>query len=244
MAPLIGITTNLLPRSDLGGWLFHMVYSRNAFAIEQAGGLPLLIPSGLRTDTLRQIYEHVDGILVPGGGDINPAQYGEAAHPKTAGIDDLRDAAEAQVIRWAVEDDRPVLGICRGNQMVNVALGGTLIQDVPSETDTPIRHNYRASETPLDFRAHAITVKPHSRLAQILQTQELDVNSLHHQAVDLVAPGLEVAARGPDQLVEALEMPGKRFVLSVQWHPENLTDDPTMLALFQAFVAAAETIRA
>jgi putative glutamine amidotransferase len=222
-----------------------MVYSRNAFAIEKAGGLPVLIPSGLEADTLRQIYERLDGVLVPGGGDINPAQYGAVPHPATAGIDDYRDAAEGQVIRWAVEDDRPVLGICRGNQMINVALGGTLIQDVPSQTGTPITHNHKAGDTPLVHHAHPITLDPHSRLANILGAPEVNVNSLHHQAVDQTAPGMKAVAWGPDGLIEALEMPDKRFVLSVQWHPENLIDDdPAMLALFRAFVAACETVRA
>lgn len=244
MAPLIGITTNLLPRPEIGGWLFHMIYSRNAFAIERAGGLPVLIPSGLEAATLRRIYERVDGVLVPGGGDINPAQYGAAQHPKTAGIDNRRDAAESAVIRWAVEDDRPLFGICRGNQMINVALGGTLVQDVESETGAAIRHNHHPGDIPLDHRAHTITIDPDSRLSGILGTRELAVNSLHHQAVDQVAPGMTVAAQGPDGVIEALEMPDKRFVLSVQWHPENLIDDPTMLALFKAFVAAAETVRA
>src|SRR5690606_41517495 len=106
-----------------------MIYSRNAFAIERAGGLPVLIPSGLEAATLRRLYERVDGVLVPGGGDINPAQYGAAQHPKTAGIDNLRDAAESAVIRRAVEDERPLLRVPRGNQLIDVALGGTLLQD-------------------------------------------------------------------------------------------------------------------
>ncbi len=221
-----------------------MAYSRNAFAIEKAGGLPVLIPSGLETHTLRQIYERLDGILVPGGGDINPNQYGATSHPKTAGIDDIRDAAETQVVRWAVADDLPVLGICRGNQLLNVALGGTLIQDVPSLVDTPIRHNYQPSEVALGYRAHPVALDPESRLAHILGTATLDVNSLHHQAVESVAPGMCVVGHSPDGVVEALEMPDKRFVLSVQWHPENLTDDPAMLAIFEAFVTACETVRA
>lgn len=222
-----------------------MVYSRNAFAIEKAGGLPVLIPSGLDMATLRQIYERLDGVLVPGGGDINPAQYGAAQHPLTAGIDDYRDAAESQIIRWAVSDDRPVLGICRGNQMVNVALGGTLIQDVPSETATPIIHNHKPADTPLVHHAHPVTLNPQSQLAHILGVPEIEVNSLHHQAVDHIAAGMKAVAWGPDGIVEALEMPDKRFVLSVQWHPENLIDDdPAMLALFRAFVAACEPVRA
>lgn len=221
-----------------------MVYSRNAFAVEKAGGLPVMIPSGLETPTLRQIYERLDGVLIPGGGDINPAQYGATAHPRTAGIDDIRDAAETQVVRWAVTDDVPVLGICRGNQLINVALGGTLIQDVPSLVDTPIRHNYQPSEVALGYRPHSVILDPESKLAQILGTDTLEVNSLHHQAVERVASGVRVAGHSPDGVVEALEMPDKRFVLSVQWHPENLVEDPTMLALFQAFVSACETVRA
>ena len=221
-----------------------MAYSRNAYAIERAGGLPVLIPSGVTSETLRQLYERVDGVLMPGGGDVNPALYDRSLHPKTAGIDDLRDSAETQLIRWAADDNRPLLGICRGNQMLNVALGGTLVQDIGSETDTPFKHNYKPPEIPLGFRAHHVTIAPESRLAKIVGTTELEVNSLHHQAVDQPAPGMRISACGPDGIIEGLEMPGKLFALSVQWHPENLTEDPVMLRLFEAFVHACATARA
>ena len=238
MRPLIGITTHLLPVQE-GGRPFHLTYGRNALAIERAGGLPFLIPSGLETDTLRELYERVDAVMVPGGGDVNPSAYEAERHASTYRVDDHRDQTEITVVRWSVEDDRPLFGICRGNQLINVALGGTLTQDIPSLVTTDLKHDYTQT-IPHSHRAHTVQIEGDSRLAQILGTTTIDVNSLHHQCVQQPAPGVKVTAYAPDGVIEALEIPGKHFALSVQWHPEDLIDDdPAMQALFDSFVQAA-----
>jgi len=158
-------------------------------------------------------------------------------NPLTDSIDDARDHVEVELTRWAVGDDIPVFGICRGHQVVNVALGGTLIQDVPSLIGTDITHNTTVSRI---SRPHEVNIDPSSRLANILGTTIIAVNSLHHQSVAVAAPDTCVTAYSPDGVVEALEMPHKKFVLSVQWHPEDLyRDDPAMKRLFKAFVEAA-----
>lgn len=218
---------------------YNRFYMANFFAVEQAGGLPVAIPAGLREDTLRDIYQRLDGVLLPGGADVDPALYGETPHAKTYGIDAPRDAVELTLARWTVADDRPLLGICRGHQVINVALGGSLVQDIPSQVTTTLTHD-QADELPRTNRLHEVAIDPTSRLAAILGTTRVQVNSLHHQAVAQPAPVAVITAHAPDGVIEALEIPDKRFAVSVQWHPEDLAgDDAQMAALFAAFVAAA-----
>jgi putative glutamine amidotransferase len=235
MQPLIGITTSLEPRPN--GSRNHTSFEPNALAIERAGGLPVLIPAGLDERTLRAIYERMDGIFVPGGGDVNPQCYGAAEqHPKTYGIVDARDTLEITLVQWAAQDDLPLLGVCRGHQVVNVALGGTLIQDIPSQVDTTINHSHRPEGVMYPNDGHRVNIDPGSRLAHIIGLTDVEVNTLHHQAVEQAAPGMCVTAYAPDGVVEALEMPDKRFLLSVQWHPEIMFDDERMQNIFRAFV--------
>jgi putative glutamine amidotransferase len=233
--PLIGITTSTFTTEQ--GWEYNRAYVAMIQAVAEAGGLPVLVPISIDDEALRGIYERLDAVLLPGGGDMRPNIYGAEAHPLTDNIDDARDHVEVNLTRWAVDDDLPVLGICRGHQVVNVALGGTLIQDVPSEIGSDISHNVTV---PRDSRPHEVNIDPSSRLASILGTTTIAVNSLHHQSVGVAAPDTCVTAYSPDGVVEALEMPQKKFVLSVQWHPEDLyRDDPAMKRLFKAFVEAA-----
>lgn len=238
MQPLIGITTSLEPRGN--GSDNHTSFAPNAWAIERAGGLPVLIPAGLAAASLRAIYDRLDAIFVPGGGDVNPQRYGAAAHPLTDRIVDARDTLEITVAQWAAQDDLPLLGVCRGHQVVNVALGGTLTQDIPSLIDTTINHSHRPEGVTYPNDGHRISVDPASRLADILGQTDLEVNTLHHQCVEQLAPGLCATAYAPDGVVEGFEMPGKRFLVGVQWHPEIMFDDPHMQNIFRAFVAAAQ----
>jgi putative glutamine amidotransferase len=168
----------------------------------------------------------LDGLVLAGGSDIDPAMYGAPRHPETGEPDPARDSLEIFLLREALERDLPVLAICRGLQLLNVALGGTLVQHIEG-------HRY-----PDQPDVHPITIASHSRLRSILEVDEFVVNSRHHQCVDRVASGLVVVARAPDNVVEALELPGKRFVLAVQWHPEDRTDGPDA-RLFEAFRDAA-----
>lgn len=237
--PLIGITAYSYVRPD-SGWLYDGCYHGNSRAIERAGGLPVLIPSGLDAATLRGIYDRMDAILLPGGGDVNPRRYtnGEQ-HPTVSYIDDNRDTTELLMARWAVEEDRPVFGICRGIQVMNVALGGTLIQDIPSAVHTELKHSV-PNGAPRSTIMHEVTVREGTRLAEIIGTAPVPVNSLHHQAIEQPAPIVTIAAHATDGVPEALEIPDKHFVMAVQWHPEDMLDvDARMQQLFDAFVQAA-----
>jgi len=235
--PLIGISTSDVYAER--GKLYHRAYALNAHAIADAGGLPVYIPTGLETSLLRELYERLDAVLLPGGPDVDPVEYGQERHPKTKIIDVPRDALELTLARWAAEDDLPMFGICRGHQVMNVAFGGTLVQDIPSQVETTLTHDL-PDEYPRDTRLHEVQVDPGSRLASILGTTQFTVNSLHHQSVQQPGPGVAVTAYAPDGVVEALELPDKRFVLSVQWHPEDLYEnDDMMRRLFQEFVSAA-----
>jgi putative glutamine amidotransferase len=236
--PLIGITAYEFIRPE--GWLYDVCYRANSKAIEHAGGLPVLIPASMSSETLRGIYERVDAVLLPGGGDVDPARYtSETQHSTVGGIDAKRDNAELLMTQWAVEEDRPVFGICRGIQVMNVALGGTLIQDIPSATHTQLTHDTPHTE-PRSTLLHEVEIESNSKLASILGTTHIPVNSLHHQAIATPSPAIRITAHAPDGIPEAMELPGKTFAMAVQWHPEDLVNnDERMQKLFDAFVAAA-----
>ncbi len=237
MRPLIGITTADFSREF--GKPYHGAYARNAWAIADAGGLPVYIPTGLREDVLRELYERVDAVLLPGGPDVDPSYYGQERHPETRVIDDARDTLELTLARWTYEDDRPLFGICRGHQVMNVAFGGTLVQDIPSSVKTDLLHD-TPDELPRSTIQHEVAISPNSRLASIVGSTHVAVNSLHHQSVEKPAPGITITGYSPDGVIESLEAPDKRFVLSVQWHPEDLyATDASMKQLFESFIEAA-----
>jgi len=205
-------------------------------ALEMAGGVPLLIPITDRKSTLRALYERIDGLLLAGGVDINPSRYGEPSHPAIGKIDVQRDWVELTLVPWAMSDGLPVMGICRGIQTINVAAGGSLWQDMAAQLPDahPTYPGY-----PYNRLAHSVQLAQGSRLAEILDTRELKVNSLHHQAIKEVGKGLHVTAWSPDGVIEGIESNGETWVVGVQWHPERLLDDdPRMKQLFETFVAA------
>ena len=208
-------------------------------ALQGAGGLPVLIPQSLPDEDVQQLYGHLHGLVLPGGGDLDPQLYGAARHPATDSVDPERDRVELYLTRQAVADHKPFFGICRGVQVLNVALGGTLYQDVPSELDNPQPHYFRAPEFQRDHLGHTIQVEEDSLLARCLGTPLVEVNSRHHQSAREVPAGLNIVARAPDGVIEALELPQHPFALGVQWHPENLQAQAPMRALFEQFVAAA-----
>ncbi len=239
MQPLIGITTSKYVNQY--GWRYHKGYAANADAIVKAGGLPVFIPVGMPDDVNRAIYERLDGLLLPGGGDIDPAFYQAERDKLTNEVDRQRDEVEIQLAKWAVNDDVPVLGICRGHQVLNVALGGQLVQDIETHVKTDIKHDVRF-EQPRTDTTHNVEIDADSTLAHIFGETHVAVNSLHHQAVQRVSDQLRIIARAADGIVEAVEMPGKTFVLSVQWHPEDLVNHQDSAdKLFKAFVTAATT---
>ena len=199
-------------------------------AIVAAGGLPVLVPPMDDPEALRQLVSKLDGVIFPGGQDVGPQWYGEPAHPTTR-VDDLLDALEIGLARQVLSEDLPTLGICRGQQLLNVALGGTLVQDLAVEQ---IRHRQQGSRSEL---THAISLAPGSRLAEILGVTTLEVNSLHHQAVQRLGRGLAAVAWAPDGVVEGTESSEHSWLLTVQFHPEDLVGfhEPSQ-RLFQAFV--------
>lgn len=233
--PLIGVTAHRAADPDRAA--LDALLALIVAAVERAGGAPVVIPAGLAPSALRAICDRVDGVLLAGGGDVDPACYGAPPHPGVVGVDRERDAAELTLARWAVEEGRPLFGICRGAQVLNVALGGSLYADVADHPGAE-RHAYSPG-LPADLRPHAVRVAPGSRLAQVLGAPLLLVNSLHHQACRAVAPALRGVAHAPDGLVEAVEAPAHPFALAVQWHPECLPTVPAMQRLFAAFVSAA-----
>jgi putative glutamine amidotransferase len=208
-------------------------------SVLQAGGVPMLLPQTDDQAALRALFERVDGLLLPGGGDIHPARYGEEVMPECGTIDLLRDDVELTLARWAVEERKPLLAICRGIQVLNVALGGSLFQDIAAQVPGAGQHVWYP-DYPRDRLSHEVSVVADTRLAQSLGELRIDVNSLHHQAAKAVAPGLQVSARAPDDTVEGLEVPGHPFAVGVQWHPEELAlTQVHARALFRAFVRAA-----
>ena len=204
-----------------------------------AGGIPLMAPVTIDENALRGLYEFADGVLLSGGGDVDPAVYGETTHEKTGYVDLDRDRVEFLLTRWAVADDKPIFGICRGIQAMNVAMGGSLVQDIPSEWESTLKHNGRYENATRDEVLHHVAVETGSRIEKMVQNHDVGVNSFHHQAVKRVAEGFTITSRAPDGIIEGMEMPDKRFVVGVQWHPEEMSAvRADMLNLFVEFVDA------
>lgn len=212
-------------------------------AVYQAGGLPIMIPLGLAEADLQAILAQVDGVLLPGGGDVDPSYYHDPASDLIQRIDIDRDRVEIAAAQTAVSHQKPLFAICRGHQVLNVALGGTLWADIPSQIPGALPHDFDDVK-PRNFAAHLVNVLPDSALAAHMGTTVTAVNSLHHQGIRDLAPGLRAVATAPDGLIEGVEVPGHPFAIGVQWHPEWLVaDNPAMHRLFQSFVAAAQNGR-
>jgi putative glutamine amidotransferase len=237
--PVIGVVTR---RDRSETWKGFALYGQGidyVRAIAAAGGAPVLIPLELGEPAWRSIYARLGGLLFPGGVDVHPAYYGESPHPQLGRVDDALDEAEMTLARWALDDRMPTLGVCRGIQLINVAGGGSLYQDLPAQVPGVWRHSCGAPEYPPDYRAHPIAIEAGTRLSVVFNAREIQTNSRHHQAVKDVAPGFVVSARSPDGVIEGIEKVDAPFVVGVQWHPENMVDgDPLMQGLFQAFVRA------
>ncbi len=238
MRPLIGITVHRRETDDGKKEVFSLM-SYYIDSVRRNGGLPVMIPLGLDDPELRDLYERLDGMVISGGGDMSPELCGAELHESIYGMDADRDRIELNLIQWAAKEEKPFLGICRGVQVMNVALGGTLYGDIAAHAPGhPLKHNWFPGY-PRDKLAHPVAVTEETRLAKILGSPIVEVNSLHHQAINAPAPGVEVAARAPDGVIEAIELPGRRFALGVQWHPECLQDKSEMRALFAELVKAA-----
>jgi putative glutamine amidotransferase len=243
--PIIGIPTQTL--QSLGGvsaeippsWVMSQRY---VVTLTDAGAIPWLVPL-IDDETLRGVYDSLDGVFLPGGADIDPVSYGTAPHPLCDKTDRERDRVELALARWAIADGKPVLGVCRGMQLINLAAGGTLYQDIAAQLPGSIKHDYfpfGGSNLRRDFLAHDVEVAADSQLAGVFGSGALKVNSMHHQGVRDVGTGLAVSAVAPDGLVEGLESVNEHYVMGVQWHPEALTDTQSAARkLFEEFVGVA-----
>ncbi len=209
-------------------------------AIVAAGGVPLLIPVGLSESDQRAIFNLVDGILLPGGGDVLPRFYTEERpHDTLRGLDENRDQLELFMAWISVKQSKPVLAVCRGHQVFNVALGGSLWQDISSQMPNANGHDH-PNGLPRNHLLHKVNVLPGTKLSKYLTGDQVYVNSLHHQGIKELAKDLVATAFAPDGLIEAVELPGHPFAIGVQWHPEDLIhDDPQMLDLFKGLIEAA-----
>jgi putative glutamine amidotransferase len=244
--PLIGIPAQTLQAIDgIPEGLPHswVMNSRYYQATAAAGGAPVMIPLfDEDLATLRALYDRLDGILLAGGVDMDPCTFGDTPHPKLGRTDPARDAVEIALARWAVDDRKPILGLCRGLQVMNVALGGTLFQDIEAQVPGALKHDYYPTAGfERDHPAHLVAIADGSRLAAAFGVPDVTVNSMHHQAVREVAPALHVSARAPDGLIEAVESGTDHFLVGVQWHPEMFEQsDPRTRRLFRDFITAAQ----
>jgi len=236
--PLIGLPTLAIPPGPKPPrYGINQSYVR---ALVVAGCAPVLIPLLDDDERLRAIYERLDGIVFPGGADVAPGEYHEEPIADLNVVEAPRDRTELTLARWAFADDLPTLGICRGQQVLNVALGGSLWQDLRYQGVTDVEHS-DADGRVRSALIHRVRLDPDSRLAQLIDEIDIEVNSLHHQAVKTVAPQLRVTGQSDDGVIEALESRERRFMIAVQWHPEEIDDLGWVRRLFQGFVKAAQT---
>lgn len=238
--PLIGITTlRILNEQGYPRFAVNEAYSD---ALIKAGAIPVLIPLGLPEELIDPLVDKLDGVLFTGGGDIDPEIYGQPTDRQAREIDLDRDQIEIRLLKRILTKGLPFFGVCRGLQIINVALGGDLYSDILSQHEGAIEHQYYPGYR-REFLAHTVKVSQNSMLATIFPQTEVQVNSLHHQGVRRLAPQLQISATAPDGIIEAFELKGYPFGLAVQWHPENLQADRSMRDLFQLFVKASVNIK-
>lgn len=235
-APLIGITMSHT-RHNSGGYA-NTLADAYVGAVAAAGGVPVLLPAGIPLAEARTLRTHLSGILLSGGADIAPSRYGGYAHPRVYGVDEARDALEIELVHLAVQTGWPLLAICRGIQMLNVALGGTIFTHIADQLEQPLEHD-NGSAQPRHYLAHTVQITEGSLLERILRSNQTAVNSMHHQGIDLLSPCLQPVAFSPDGLIEGVELPEHPFAVGVQWHPECMVESEAMQALFGAFIATA-----
>lgn len=233
MKPIIGVTSSIKEGKTLTTGM------DNARSVIRAGGAPVVLPSVTDESVIERLAETLDGLLVTGGGDVDPTLYGDEPHPALGEVCPERDRFELAVVRRFLALDKPVFGICRGCQVLNVAAQGDLFQDIHAQADRPLLQHYQ--KAPRGHATHFVDIEAGSRLHGIVQAERLKVNSFHHQAIRRAGEGFVITARSGDGIVEAIEGGRYRFALGVQWHPENMTgagDRPSQ-QLFEAFVAAS-----
>ncbi|MEM2136977.1 MAG: gamma-glutamyl-gamma-aminobutyrate hydrolase family protein [Candidatus Methanomethylicia archaeon] len=236
MKPIVGITSS-------HDWSRETYMLGNAYikSVEIAGGIPIIIPPTYNMD-IEVILSKIDALILSGGPDIDPYLYGESPTPRTGAINPLRDKFEIEIARKAVEMEKPLLAICRGIQVLNVAFNGTLYQDINTQIPKSIRHAWHTTtgtEVPPNYPTHTVKLKRESKLYKIFNKEILRVNSFHHQAVKDVGIGFEATAWADDGVIEAIEYMGEKYIIGVQWHPEWMYDSE-MIKIFQALIEASK----
>jgi putative glutamine amidotransferase len=229
--PIIGITSDVRP--DRRTMIF--LFEEYAHAIESSGGLPLQIPPFEDASLIPQVLAAIDGLVIVGGEDIDPREYGEDPLPTHQPVPQARYAFDRALAQQVLAGAMPALGICYGCQLLAVVSGGSLIQDIPVQIGSGVSHSGRYPDLPM----HAVDIARGSKLASIVGAERIEVNSAHHQAPRRLGPGLVECARAPDGVIEAFEGTGGRFLLGIEWHPELLYPRPPERAIFQAFVEEA-----
>ncbi|MDB5083813.1 MAG: peptidase [Bacilli bacterium] len=229
---LIGLSGGISTiNEELQGTTVSLDYTNGVL---RAGGLPVIIPAGFTSEQVCALCDQLQGLILTGGDDVDPGLFGEDPQPGLGQVNPQRDQLELALVRGMMERTKPVLGICRGIQVLNVALGGSLYQDIPRQVRGAILHRQKG---PRGYQSHRISILAGSKLASIAGDQECKVNSFHHQGIKDLAPGLEVTAVAPDGIIEAVELANYPFLVGVQWHPENLwQNDSAAFQLFQQFV--------
>ena len=205
--------------------------------LREAGAVPVIFSLDMEESDIRQMYAYCDGLLFTGGHDSDPALYGQEMKPTCGDLCLRRDTLESSLFRLGFAGRKPMLGICRGAQLFNILLGGTLYQDLPTEHPSEVPHRMTA---PYDRAVHPVSVVEGSMLQQITGCSEIGVNSFHHQGIRELAPAQQAEAFAPDGIVEALSCPDHPFLLAVQWHPEYLQSHPSSRAMFRAFVESCK----
>ncbi len=231
--PIIGITPDFETKDNRDRYYLNNAYSK---AIMQAGGIPLILTQQAQAEDYRDAVSLIDGLLLTGGNDHNPSIYQDEKHEKTQVMHEIRQDYELNYFREALQKKIPVLGICLGCQTINVGMGGRLIQDIPSQVESTIIHSQKETRNTL---THKVFIDKPSRLYQILGKDEIQTNSFHHQAVRQPGKGLVISAKAEDGVIESVEADDNRFILGIQWHPEELQEHEGHSLLFKAFVSEA-----
>jgi putative glutamine amidotransferase len=237
--PVIGISVDLtknIAKYKYSAFPWYTLRQNYANSVITAGGVPIMIP--YQHESIAHVLNLIDGLIIPGNAsDINPRFYGQPIHSKTVTTNDERTEFELKLLKMAIERNIPYLGICNGMQVLNVALGGDLIQHIPDLIKTNINHAQRA---PKNVTTHSVTIKPGTILASLAGSiEETVVNSTHHQAIGKVGEGLIISATAPDGVIEAIESPKHKFLIGVEWHPEYLNENGVDLGLFKGLVERA-----
>ena len=234
----VAVTASIRPDGDTRRVRLTAAY---VTALERAGLIPLIVPPLSSAEAAASVLDSVAGLVLTGGEDVDPARYGEKRHEKVVSVNAARDATEAALVEEARARGTPVLAICRGIQILNVALGGSLVQDIPTQCESTIDHDEEGART---SRSHEISIEPGSLIARAVGTEHCSVNSFHHQSVKRVADGMRVTARSPDGIIEGIESTDEDWwAMGVQWHPEEMTEsaEPWDRGLFKAFAKQLES---